>query len=88
MDFKTASNALFDRVSHKALASELGISVAAIRQSRLDVTSKAYRSPPKFWRRAIQSLAETRIRRYHELIGEIEKDEAADRASSGSAKTK
>ena len=76
MDFKRASDALFDRVSHESLAAQMGVSVAAIRQARLDVSAKAHRTPPKDWERAIIELAENRIRHYHELIGAMTKDRA------------
>lgn len=78
MDFKTASDALFERVSHET--DQIGVSVSAIRQARLDVRAKAHRQPPKNWERAIVELAENRIRRYHELIG------AMSQAASGSSK--
>jgi hypothetical protein len=72
MDYKTATDALFNRVSHEDLAEELGVSVAAIRQARLDVSAKAHRPPPRGWELAVIGLAENRIRRYHELIGQLE----------------
>lgn len=78
MDFKAVTDALFDRVAHEDLADYLGVSVAAIRQARLDVSAKAHRPPPRGWERAVVDLAERRIREYHELIGAIE---------SGSPKT-
>jgi hypothetical protein len=83
MDFKKASDALFEKVSHESLADQIGVSVAAIRQARLDVSAKAHRSPPKNWERAIIELAENRIRHYHQLIGAMTKDRLA---SSGSDK--
>lgn len=73
MDFKKASDALFKRIPHEALADELGASIAAIRQARLDVSAKAHRSPPKDWEKAIVGLAENRIQHYHELICELSK---------------
>jgi hypothetical protein len=73
MDFKTATDALFDRVSHEDLALELGVSIAAIRQARLELSAKAHRPPPKNWEDAVVGLAENRIRRYHELIGQLER---------------
>lgn len=73
MNFKTATDALFERITHDALASELGVSVPSIRQARLSVKSKSYREPPKNWEQAIKALAERKIRHYHELIGQIEK---------------
>ena len=84
MEFSEASNALFERISHKALGDELGISVAAIRQARLDPNAKAFRSAPKNWRKAVIALAEARIRRLHELIGALENEPSvASRSSEG-----
>lgn len=74
MDFKTATDALFERVSHEHLAGALDVSVAAIRQARLDVSAKAHRPEPKNWERAIVDLAEERIRHYHQLIGALTED--------------
>jgi hypothetical protein len=76
MNFKTATDSLFDRLEHADLADQLGVSVAAIRQARLDLSAKAHRSPPKDWERAVVELAENRIRHYHELIGELERGSA------------
>jgi len=76
MDFKTVTDALFDRVSHEDLAEQLGVSIAAIRQARLGISAKAHRAPPKGWEHAAIDLAEKRIRAYHELIGAIESGSA------------
>jgi DNA-binding GntR family transcriptional regulator len=72
MNFKRATDALFDRVSHEELASQIGVSVPAIRQARLEVSAKAHRSAPRGWEKAVVELAENRIRQYHELIGTLE----------------
>jgi hypothetical protein len=73
MDFKKATDALFEGVSHRDLADQLGVSIPAIRQARLGFSTKAHRPPPKGWERAVIQLAENRIRQYHEMIGELEK---------------
>jgi hypothetical protein len=72
MNFKSATDALFERVSHEELAGQLGVSVAAIRQARLDAAAKAHRTPPKYWERAAVALAEKRIRDLHELVGALD----------------
>ena len=82
MDFKKATDALFDRVSHKELASQIGVSIPAIRQARLEVSAKAHRSAPQGWERAVVELAENRIRQYHELIGTLEAERASGSESS------
>jgi hypothetical protein len=87
MNFKEATDGLFRRVSHEDLAEQLGVSVAAIRQARLDPAANAYRAPPKGWERAIVELAENRIRHYHQLLGELERDSSRgrDKDPSGGA---
>jgi hypothetical protein len=73
MNFKEATDALFERVTHEALADELGVSVPSIRQARLDSKATAHRQPPEGWERAVQHLAEERVKQYRRLIGELEK---------------
>lgn len=68
MDFKRASNALFHRVGHADLAKSLNISVAAIRQARLNKAAKAYRPPPRNWQNAIIVLAQRRISELRALV--------------------
>jgi len=68
MHFKQATDGLFDRISHLELAKTLGVSVAAIRQARLNRTAKSYRGPPKGWQNAVIVLAQKRIGRLRELI--------------------
>jgi|HubBroStandDraft_6_1064221.scaffolds.fasta_scaffold1749705_2 hypothetical protein len=81
MDFRKARNALFERVSHDALASQLSVSVATIPQARL-AASKAHRTPPSDWQKAVVDLAEILIR--HQLSGEMTMTNEA----AGSARSK
>jgi hypothetical protein len=74
MDFREATDELFSRVDHEDLADLLGISVASIRQSRLNAMAKAHRSPPQNWGPAVIKLAEHRIRRYERLIEKLAVD--------------
>ena len=80
MNFKEATDGLFNRVSHEDLAEQLGISIAAIRQARLDPDAKAYRAPPKGLERAVIDLAENRIRHYHQLLGSLQRVQPTIRA--------
>jgi hypothetical protein len=73
MDFKEATDDLFDRTTHEQLAEALGVSVALIRQSRLPAQAKAYRTPPKHWKDAVIRLAERRIMHYRQLIDQLRK---------------
>lgn len=71
MDFKAATDGLFDRIDHSELAEALGVSVASIRQARLSPQANAYREPPKQWEEAIIRLAEKRVWHYRKLIEQI-----------------
>lgn len=68
MDFRAATDGLFDRVSHEDLAKALGVSLATIRQARLNHAASAHRAPPNGWKEVIIRLAERRIMHYRQLI--------------------
>jgi hypothetical protein len=68
MNFREATNGLFDRVDHQDLADRLGVSVASIRQARLRPEAGAHRAPPQDWRDAVLRLAEERVAHYRKLI--------------------
>jgi DNA-binding GntR family transcriptional regulator len=68
MNFKEATDGLFDRIDHAELAEALGVSVASIRQARLSKNAKAYREPPPGWENAVAQLATAQIRHYRELV--------------------
>jgi hypothetical protein len=73
MNFKEATDALFDRVSHEELADSLGVSVASIRQARLSPNAKAFRESPPGWCKAVIELAEKRSAHYRKLIERLQK---------------
>jgi hypothetical protein len=68
MNFKKATDSLFDGVSHAELADALGVSVASIRQARLGEDAKAHRAAPAGWEEAVVKLAEKRLSHYQRLI--------------------
>lgn len=68
MDFKEATDDLFDKVDHEDLAKALGVSVASIRQARLKAEASARRAPPRDWQETVIRLAEQRIMHYRALI--------------------
>jgi hypothetical protein len=74
MNFKEATDTLFGRIDHSALAKALGVSVASIRQARLSHSAKAYRDSPKDWQYAVIRLAEQQIMRYRQLIEQVRKE--------------
>ena len=67
MNFKKTTDELFATVSHDDLAEAAGVSVATIRQARLDGGAKAHRSPPAGWEKAVLKLAEARTRHFERL---------------------
>jgi hypothetical protein len=71
MNFKEATDGLFDRIDHAELADSLGVSVASIRQARLSPSAQAHREPPKDWEAAVIRLAEKRVWHYRRLIEQI-----------------
>lgn len=75
MNFRKATDQLFDGISHSSLAKSLGVSVPTIRQARLAERTKAHRSPPPDWRRAVITLAEERVWHYRKLIESLQTDE-------------
>ena len=71
MDFRNATDSLFERITHAELADSLGVSVASIRQARLSAGTNAHRSPPLNWEYAVIRLAERQILRHRQLIDQI-----------------
>jgi len=67
MNFKKITDDLFVSVSHDELAEAIGVSVATIRQARLDERAKARRSPPPGWEMGALKLAEARARHFERL---------------------
>ncbi len=74
MDFKAATDGLFARVDHEALAKRLGVSVAKIRQARLRPEAGAHRAPPNNWPEAVIRMAESQIMHYRKLIEDVRKE--------------
>ena len=60
MDYKEATDRLFERVTATDLAEELNVSQNAVARARLDPTTRDYRPPPASWRVAISQLARER----------------------------
>lgn len=71
MDFKEATDELFSRIDHSQLATELGVSIALIRQARLEKTAKAHRAAPKGWECAVLALAEKEIESLQRLVSQL-----------------
>lgn len=68
MNFKQATDDLFEAVDHDRLAKSLGVSIASIRQARLKPNAKAHRTAPAAWKQSVIQLAEERVHHYQRLI--------------------
>lgn len=59
------------------LARALGISVASIRQARLNTAAAAHRAPPDGWEKAVADLAKKRAEHYRKLVGKVRENKDA-----------
>lgn len=73
MNFKEATDILLPGIPHERLASELGLSIPAIRQARLAETANAYRPARPGWERAVIKLARAKCKSLQLLIDALEK---------------
>lgn len=80
MEFRKITDTLFERVTHDDLAAALGVSVASIRQARLDGESLAHRTPPDGWEKAVLRLAEKQARHYQSLADRLRTVEKTPKA--------
>jgi hypothetical protein len=71
MNFKEATDVLFERITHEDLARVLGASVAAVRQARLGEGAAAHRNPPNGWEKAVRQLAEDRLKQLAALTKHV-----------------
>jgi hypothetical protein len=71
MNFKQATDGLFDRIDHADLAKAVKVSVASVRQARLKRTAIAFRESPAGWQKAVVRLARGRMAHYRKLIGRL-----------------
>ena len=61
VDFRAATDRLLAPISHRDLADALRVSVATVRQARLNKTAKAYRNPPEGWEDAVMWLVDKQM---------------------------
>jgi hypothetical protein len=71
-DYHEATRRLTACVTLDRLAEVLGASTASVRRARLDVGSKAYRSPPPNWKAGVITCARERIRELEQLVRDLE----------------
>jgi hypothetical protein len=57
-NFRDATEALFSKLGAEDLAKEMGCSLGAIKQARMNPDSASHRPPPAEWEKAAKALAE------------------------------
>lgn len=72
MDYKEATDRLFERITAADLAKELGVSGNAVARARLDPKTRDYRPPPARWQVAVAHLARQRASELLELQARLE----------------
>ena len=71
INFRQATDELFEVVTHEELADAIGCSVATIRQARRAEGTASYRSPPKGWEKAALKLAEQKADHFKRLVAKL-----------------
>ena len=71
INFRKATDQLLEGISHEELANALGVSVATVRQARLDESAKSHRSAPKDWEPVVRQLAEKRAQHFRRLVEKL-----------------
>jgi hypothetical protein len=72
VDYKEATDRLFERITADDLAAELGVSQNAIARPRLDPATRGYRPPPAGWEFGAARLAGQRAEELLKLKQELE----------------
>lgn len=72
MNFKTATDALTERITLAEIARACGAAVNSVERARLDATSRHYRQPPPSWQTAIAALARERAAVLLRLAADLE----------------
>jgi len=68
MNFREATDGLLASATLEDLATEMGVSVQAVRQARAGETTSSARPPPPHWERAVGKLAR-RMAAHFERLG-------------------
>jgi hypothetical protein len=73
VEYKEATDRLFERITATDLAIELGVSQNAVARARLDPNTRDFRPPPSRWRAAVARLADQRVSELLKLKAALEK---------------
>lgn len=71
LDFRAATEALFDRVRVEDLAGELKCSPQSIKQARMVEDTQGRRSPPPGWQGAAARLAKRQAEHFRRLADKL-----------------
>jgi len=71
MEYKQATDALFERITSDDLASQLGCSVHSIYQARAGKDSPAFRNPIPGWQQAAATLATEKSKKLAALAAKL-----------------
>lgn len=74
VDYKEATDRLFERITATDLATELGVSQNAVARARLDPTTRDFRPPHSGWRAAVARLADQRANELLKLKAVLENE--------------
>ncbi len=79
MDFRTATDRLVECCRLHDVAAALDCSYSTVRQARMDMENRAFRTPPLGWQKALAKLARRRAKELERLAKQLESREAAGR---------
>lgn len=74
MNYKEATDRLFERITAADLAEELGVAQNSIARARLDPQTRDYRPAPQRWKIGVLRLAERRAAELLSLAEELRPD--------------
>lgn len=69
--FQAVTDDLFAKLGADDLAQEIGCSLGAVKQARMDPSSHSYRQPPPGWEKAARKLALAQAERFAKLAAQL-----------------
>jgi hypothetical protein len=72
--FRAVTDELFNKLGAEDLAGEIGCSLGAVKQARMDPSSRSYRQPPSGWQEAAQKLAEAQAVHFTRLADRLKSE--------------
>lgn len=72
MNYRQATDRLFERITAEELAAELDVSQNAIARARMDPATRGYRPPPAGWEQGVARLAGEHATRLLQLAAQMQ----------------